>query len=198
MRTSIFILIPTALATVTWAAFSFFNPPSLTRPVQIDTNTSAASFFDFTVRSIDGVDVALSQYKGKKIIVLNTASECGYTPQYADWEKFYSENKDHVVVLGFPCNDFGGQEPGSGEEIKGFCQKNYGVTFPLFEKVAVKGGSKAPVYQWLTDPTQNGWNSQEPSWNFCKYVIDEQGKLTHFFPSKVKPADAEFLQAMGL
>ncbi len=158
---------------------------------------AATSFYDFTVNSLEGEPVSLAQFRGKKIIVLNVASKCGYTPQYADWEKFYSENKDEVVVLGFPCNDFMGQEPGSAEQISEFCQKNYGVTFPMFEKVHVKGKDKAPVYQWLTEPAQNGWNSQEPSWNFCKYLINEKGELTHFFASKVKPSSEEFIQAIG-
>ncbi len=159
---------------------------------------SDSAFFKFTVPSLSGEPVSLEQFRGKKIIVLNVASKCGYTPQYADWEKFYAENKDQVVVLGFPCNDFMGQEPGSAEEIAAFCQKNYGVTFPMFDKVHVKGPEKAPLYQWLTDPARNGWNSQEPSWNFCKYLIDENGALTHFFASKVKPDSPEFLVALGL
>ncbi|MEY4906250.1 MAG: hypothetical protein RLZZ292_4065, partial [Bacteroidota bacterium] len=137
-----------------------------------------------------------SQYKGKKVIVLNVASKCGYTPQYADWEKYYNENKEKVVVLGFPANDFMSQEPGSSSEIAEFCQKNYGVSFPMFEKVTVKGKEKAPLYQWLTDKTQNGWNEKEPSWNFCKYVVNEKGELTHFFSSPIKPTDAEFVEAM--
>lgn len=194
---SLGILLACGTAAVSTACLSHHQP----NPQPMHTTaqpTPATSFFSLTVNSLDGQPVSLEQFRGKKIIVLNTASECGYTPQYADWEKFYAENKEHVVVLGFPCNDFGGQEPGSAQDIKSFCQKNYGVTFPLFEKVAVKGAAKSPVYQWLTDPAQNGWNSQEPTWNFCKYVLDENGKLTHFFPSKVKPGSEEFLKAMGL
>ncbi len=158
----------------------------------------SSSFFQFQLQSLDGQPVSLEQYRGRKIIVLNTASECGYTPQYADWEKFYEANKDEVVVLGFPCNDFGGQEPGSSHDIGAFCQQNYGVTFPMFEKVAVKGADKAPIYQWLTDPAKNGFNSQEPTWNFCKYLVDENGKLVKFFSSNVKPGNPEFLQALGM
>jgi len=167
--------------------------PTMTEPVD-----STQSIFQFTVNSLTGQAVDLEQFRGKKIIVLNTASECGYTPQYADWERFYEENKETVVVLGFPCNDFGGQEPGSSHDIATFCQQNYGVTFPMFEKVDVKGAHQAPVYAWLTDPSQNGWNSQEPTWNFCKYLLDENGKLLNFFPSKVKPDSQEFLEAMGM
>jgi glutathione peroxidase len=200
MRMTLWIL-AAALLLLGAAAFTFnsFRSKTLVRPMQTAlADSTKISFYSFTVNSLDGQPVSLEQYRGKKIIVLNTASECGYTPQYADWEKFYSENKDSVVVLGFPCNDFGGQEPGSADDIKSFCQKNYGVTFPMFEKVAVKGANKSPVYQWLTDPAQNGWNSQEPTWNFCKYVLDEEGNLTHFFASKIKPSSEEFLKAMGL
>jgi len=171
----------------------------IVRPMENTTiDSTASSIFQFTVNSLDGKPVSLEQFKGKKIILLNVASECGFTPQYADWQKFYDANKESVVVLGFPANDFGAQEPGSAAEIGSFCQKNYGVTFPMFEKVSVKGESQAPLYKWLTDPAQNGWNSQAPSWNFCKYIVDENGKLTHFFASNVKPDNAQFMEAMGL
>jgi glutathione peroxidase len=155
------------------------------------------SFFQLQANSLDGKPVSLEQFKGKKIVILNVASRCGYTPQYADWERFYQENKDNAVVLGFPSNNFMGQEPGSAEEIAAFCQKNYGVSFPMFEKVDVKGSDISPVYKWLTDPTLNGWNNQEPSWNFCKYLINEKGELTQFFASKVTPQSQEFMEAFG-
>ncbi|MBK9337253.1 MAG: glutathione peroxidase [Lewinellaceae bacterium] len=168
------------------------------RPMKAAVSKSTpTTIYQFTVNSLDGKPVSLEQFRGKKIIVLNVASKCGYTPQYADWEKYYTENQEKVVVLGFPCNDFMGQEPGTAEDIAEFCQKNYGVTFPMFEKVQVKGDDKAPLYRWLTDPAQNGWNNQEPSWNFCKYLINEKGELTHFFASKVKPDSPEFLSAIG-
>ncbi len=187
------------LAGLAALALSAYTNKIISRPMHnISSDSTRTPVYSFTVNSLDGTPVALENYRGKFIVVLNVASECGYTPQYADWEKFYNENKEHVVVLGFPCNDFGGQEPGSAAEIGAFCQKNYGVTFPIFEKVAVKGSSKAPLYQWLTDPAQNGWNSQEPSWNFCKYLINEKGELTQFFASKVKPDNVEFLKALGL
>lgn len=156
-----------------------------------------SSFYQLQANSLDGKSVSLDQFKGKKIIVLNVASKCGYTPQYADWEKFYQSHKDEAVVLGFPSNNFMGQEPGSAEEIAEFCQKNYGVSFPMFEKVDVKGSDISLVYQWLTDPAKNGWNKQEPSWNFCKYLINEKGELTHFFASKVTPESPEFKEAFG-
>ncbi len=168
------------------------------RPAELPiTKNMLPSFYQFTVNSLDGKPVSLEQFRGKKIVVLNVASKCGFTPQYADWEKYYTENKENVVVLGFPSNDFMSQEPGSAEDIAEFCQKNYGVTFPMFEKVVVKGDGISPLYRWLTDPTQNGWNNQEPSWNFCKYLINEKGELTHFFASKVKPDSPEFLSALA-
>lgn len=181
--------------------FSCFNAnkvassPSTTEATPVLTS-SAPSFYSLSATSLDGQTIAMEQYKGKKIIILNVASKCGYTPQYADWQAFYEKNKDNVVVLGFPCNQFGGQEPGEAAEIEGFCQKNYGVTFQMFEKIDVKGAEQSAVYKWLTDPAQNGWNSEVPSWNFCKYVIDEKGKLTHFFGSKIKPENEEFQKSM--
>jgi glutathione peroxidase len=162
------------------------------------SDSTKTNFYQFTVPSINGENIPMDFFKGKKVIILNVASKCGYTPQYADWEAFFQQHGDKVVVLGFPCNDFGGQEPGSAAEIETFCQKNYGVTFPMFEKLHVKGAEKAPLYQWLTDAAQNGWNSQEPSWNFCKYVINEKGELTHFFGSNVKPDNDAFREAIGL
>lgn len=155
-----------------------------------------SSCFKLSANSLSGQPVSFDQYLGKKIIILNVASKCGYTPQYADWERFFTENKDKVVVLGFPANDFMGQEPGSADEIAEFCQKNYGVSFPMFEKTHVKGSEISPVYKWLTDPTQNGWNNQEPSWNFCKYLINEKGELVSFFASKVTPESPEFKEAL--
>jgi glutathione peroxidase len=169
------------------------------RPADATTSQSSTSFFDFKMPDLEsGKTVDLSQYKGKKIVVLNVASKCGYTPQYADWEAFYKEHGDKVVVLGFPANNFMGQEPGSNEDIASFCSKNYGVTFPMFQKISVKGDDMDPLYQWLSQKDKNGWNDQAPSWNFCKYVINEKGELVSFFPSGVKPGDAEFKKAVGI
>ncbi|MCI0448840.1 MAG: glutathione peroxidase [Chlorobi bacterium] len=143
------------------------------------------------IKSIDGAEVDFSQYKGKKVLIVNVASECGYTPQYEDLQKLYEANKDKLVILGFPANNFGGQEPGTNEEIKSFCQKNYGVTFPMFEKISVTGDEQHPLYKWLTNSELNGWNSQAPVWNFCKYLIDETGGLVKYYSMKVKPFDEE-------
>lgn len=163
-----------------------------------NANAPTKSLYDFTMKSLDGKPIILSAYKGKKVVILNTASACGYTPQYADWEKFYKEHGDKIVVLGFPANNFGNQESGSNQEIASFCQKNYGVTFPMFEKIDVVGENQHPLYQWLSKKDLNGWNEQAPKWNFCKYVVDETGKLTHFFASGIKPTDAEFKKAVGI
>ncbi len=177
---------------------SCFNGNKVSAPasgVAQKPETSAVSFYDLKAKSLDGEDISFSQYKGKKIIILNTASKCGYTPQYADWQAFYDKNKANTVVLGFPCNQFLGQEPGSAVEIETFCQKNYGVTFPMFDKVDVKGEGQSPVYKWLSDKSQNGWCSDVPSWNFCKYYINEKGELKNFFASKITPESPEFAQA---
>ena len=201
----IFTLIAVTLVV---ALTSFMSLSTIVNGIFSDKKAAAAapanvaaptkSLYDFTVKSIDGKPVALSAYKGKKIVILNTASKCGYTPQYADWEKFYKAHGDKIVVLGFPANNFMGQEPGTNEEVATFCQKNYGVTFPMFEKVDVVGAGQSPLYKWLTTKSMNGWNDKAPTWNFCKYVVDEQGKLTNFFASGVKPDDAEFKKAVNL
>jgi glutathione peroxidase len=152
------------------------------------------SFYDFTTKTLDGQELSMAQFKGKKVVVMNVASACGYTPQYADWEKFYEVHKDKIVVIGVPCNQFGGQESGSHEEIKAFCQKNYGVTFPISEKMEVKGSTKSPLFAWLTDKAENGWNEKEPTWNFCKYLINEKGELMDFYASGIKPDNEDFLK----
>lgn len=151
------------------------------------------SVFDIPLVDIQGRTVNLNAFKGKKILIVNTASECGYTPQYAQLEELHQQYGKSIAVLGFPCNDFGGQEPGTELEIKTFCQARYGVTFPLFSKLHVTGSEKHPLYNWLTDPALNGWNSQEPTWNFCKYVIDEKGTLLHFLNANIDPFDERII-----
>ncbi len=189
------LLITLSLPAWFWSCFNGNKVASAPKETISATNQEKPSFYDLKAVSLDGETIDMSKYKGKKIIVLNVASKCGYTPQYADWQKFYESNKDQVEVLGFPCNQFLGQEPGSSAEIATFCQKNYGVTFQMFDKVDVKGDQQHTIYQWLTDPSKNGWNSEVPSWNFCKYLINEEGKLTHFFGSKIKPDNQEFMAA---
>ena len=189
------LLITLSLPAWFWSCFNGNKVASAPKETISATNQEKPSFYDLKAMSLDGETIDMSKYKGKKVIILNVASKCGYTPQYADWQKFYESNKDQVEVLGFPCNQFLGQEPGSSDEIATFCQKNYGVTFQMFDKVDVKGDQQHAIYQWLTDPSKNGWNSEVPSWNFCKYLINEEGKLTHFFGSKIKPDNQEFMAA---
>jgi glutathione peroxidase len=149
------------------------------------------TIYDFTMKSIDGKDISLGQFRGKKILIVNVASECGYTPQYKDLQKLYEAYKGNLIILGFPANNFGEQEPGSDETIKTFCEKNYGVTFPMFSKISVVGEDQNPLYQWLSKKELNGWNDQAPKWNFCKYLISEKGELLKFFSSAVKPMSEE-------
>ncbi|MDX5428426.1 MAG: glutathione peroxidase [Bacteroidota bacterium] len=152
------------------------------------------SFYDFKVKTIDGQDFDLSSLKGKRVLVVNTASECGYTPQYAQLEELYEAygGKDFTII-GFPANNFGGQEPGSNEEIQSFCQKNYGVTFPMMSKISVKGEDMHPLYQWLTTKKMNGVMDAPVKWNFQKYLIDEKGNLVDVKLSAVSPLDESIL-----
>jgi len=145
------------------------------------------SVHDFTLKSIDGKDISLGQFKGKKLLIVNVASQCGYTPQYKDLEELSKTYKDKLVVLGFPANNFGSQEPGAEAEIKSFCEKNYGVTFPLFSKISVVGKDQDPLYKFLSSKELNGTVGETPKWNFSKYLIDENGKVLKFFPSATKP-----------
>ncbi|AHM59566.1 glutathione peroxidase [Flammeovirgaceae bacterium 311] len=147
-------------------------------------NAMAKNFYDFKMNSLSGEEIDFSRFKGKKVLVVNTASECGYTPQFKDLQSLHEQHGNKVVVLGFPANNFGGQEPGSSEQIAAFCQKNYGVSFPMFEKISVVGSDQHPLYQWLKE--QSG---EEPKWNFSKYLLDENGKVIGFYPSGVNPMD---------
>lgn len=152
------------------------------------------SFYDFTVKDITGNDFAFSQLKGKKVMIVNTASKCGLTPQYEDLEKLYSEyNHKNFVIIGFPANNFMRQEPGTNEEIAEFCEKNYGVSFPMMSKISVKGDDMHPLYQWLTSKEKNGVLDSDVKWNFQKYLIDEEGNLTEVISPKTKPYDEEIL-----
>ncbi|MEI8109811.1 MAG: glutathione peroxidase [Chitinophagia bacterium] len=152
------------------------------------------SIHQFTVKSIDGGTINFASFKGKKILVVNTASQCGYTPQYEGLQKLYQTHKDKLVVVGFPANNFMGQEPGSDNEISEFCKARFGVTFPLASKISVKGSDMAPIYQWLTSKEKNGVLDASISWNFNKFLLDENGKMIAYFGSKVKPDSEEILQ----
>lgn len=148
----------------------------------------------FKVKGLNGETIDFAKFKGKKILVINTASACGYTKQYAALQKVYDSNKDKLVIVGFPCNQFGNQESGSANEIMEFCKKNYGVTFPLSEKVEVKGDNIAPIYKWLCNKSENGVLDATITWNFNKFLIDEKGKMIAYFPSKTTPDSDEILK----
>lgn len=150
------------------------------------------SVYDFKVPALSGGTIDLSSYKGKKLLIVNTASKCGFTPQYEDLQKLYEKYKDKLVIVGFPANDFGGQEPGTNSEIQEFCKKNYGVTFPMAAKVDVVGEKTAPLFRYLTEEAiKMGTPAPVIQWNFTKFLIDENGKLIAVFPSKVKPMSEE-------
>lgn len=141
--------------------------------------------YDFTIKDIYGEEIDFNQFRGKKLLIVNTASKCGYTPQYADLEKLHRQYAPGITVLGFPANNFMWQEPGSEKEIVTFCKTNYDVTFKMFSKISVKGRSKHPLYKWLQSKT-----GKTPSWNFCKYLVYEDGKSVKYFGSKVSPLDS--------
>lgn len=156
------------------------------------TIAQSESFYDFKVTDIDGNEFSFEQLKGKKVMVVNVASKCGYTPQYEGLEELYLQYKDkNFVIIGFPANNFGKQEPGTDAEIKEFCTLNYGVTFPMMSKISVKGDDMDPVYKWLTSKDLNGFSNSEVKWNFQKYLIGKDGKLEKVLYSKTKPDDKE-------
>jgi glutathione peroxidase len=155
----------------------------------VAANVTPASVHSFKVADIDGGTIDFHQYKGKMILVVNVASKCGYTPQYAELEKLYETYKDKLVIIGFPANNFGGQEPGTNSEIKSFCTGKYNVTFPMASKVSVKGDDIAPIYDWLTHKAKNGVMDAEIKWNFTKFLLDKDGKLVTKFDSNVTPMD---------
>ena len=149
--------------------------------------TAPGTVYDYTVKTIDGKELKLSDFKGKKLLIVNTASHCGFTPQYEELEKLSKQYAGKVTVLGFPSNSFN-QELPSDSEVASFCQKNFGVTFPLFATAAVKGDDAQPLYKYLASAA-----GEAPSWNFCKYLVDEQGHVVKFYPSKVKPLSPELV-----
>ncbi len=156
--------------------------------------TAQKSFHDFKVKSIDGEEFDLGSLKGKKVLVVNTASKCGLTPQYEELEKLYKQYKDKgFVIIGFPANNFMKQEPGTNEEIKTFCEVNYGVSFPMMAKISVKGDDIHPLYVWLTSKSENGVKDSSVKWNFQKYMIDEKGKFVDFASPRTQPYDDKII-----
>ncbi|MCB9065631.1 MAG: glutathione peroxidase [Chitinophagales bacterium] len=171
--------------------FLLFGPPPAPK------DKMHKSIYEFKVEALDGSTIDFADFKGKKILIVNTASKCGYTPQYEGLEALYEQHKDNLVIVGFPSNNFGFQEPGSNEDIAEFCKKNYGVTFPMAAKINVKGKKMAPIYHWLTKKEYNKYEDSSVKWNFQKYLIDENGNLIGVFGSKVKPDSEELLSAIG-
>ncbi|HLV70375.1 MAG TPA: glutathione peroxidase [Xanthomarina sp.] len=164
----------------------FFNNLKTNKPMQAKT-----SLYDISINSLIGEPIDLSTFKGKKILIVNTASECGFTGQYEGLQELYDTYKDTLVVIGVPCNQFGGQEPGSASEIQSFCKQNYGVTFLMTEKVDVKGENQHPLYKWLTSKELNGVSSSSVKWNFQKYLIDEEGNLVDYYYSITTPTSSK-------
>jgi glutathione peroxidase len=164
---------------------------------QIAAMAQKSSIYDFTVKTIDGEDFSLSALKGKKVLIVNVASKCGLTPQYVQLQELYEQYKDKgLVIVGFPANNFGAQEPGSNEEIKTFCTSNYGVTFPMMAKISVKGDDIAPLYRWLTTKEANGVADAEVTWNFQKFLIDENGQWVKSIAPKDSPLSEEIINWM--
>lgn len=157
--------------------------------------TAQNSFYDFTVKTLEGEEFSFSQLKGKKVMIVNTASKCGLTPQYEQLEAVYKKygGKDFTIIA-FPSNNFMWQEPGNAKEIRAFCTKNYGVTFPVMEKISVKGKNKAPIYQWLTKKAKNGLKDSRVKWNFQKYLINKEGKLEKVISPRTKPDAQEIIE----
>ena len=186
-------LIAASMILISCAANSTSHETDLssTKESSMNNNDTTKNIYGFKVEGLTGGNIDFSSFKGKKILVVNTASECGYTPQYKELQELYEKYKSKLVIVGFPANNFGGQEPGSNSEIKSFCEKNYGVSFPMAAKVSVKGDDAAPIYQWLTHKDQNGVMDAEIKWNFNKFLLDENGRLITKFESKTTPMSEE-------
>lgn len=177
----------TAVATL----FSFSLQPNHTTTGTHNQINYSHSIYDFKVEALEGGIIDFASFKGKKILIVNTASKCGYTKQYKSLEELHKKYQKKLVIVGFPANNFGGQEPGSNAAIKEFCQKNFGVSFFMAAKISVKGNDMAPIYKWLCNKTENGVLDTEIKWNFGKFLLDEKGMLMHYFPSKTEPMSEE-------
>ncbi len=171
----------------------FFSTVTTNNPISMKP---IASIYDISIKSLSGEIIDLSKFKGKKILFVNTASECGFTKQYADLQKLHETYKDKLVVIGVPCNQFGGQEPGNAMQIQSFCQVNYGVTFLMTEKVDVKGDNQHPLYKWLTQKELNKVKSSSVKWNFQKYLLDENGNFIDYYYSITKPMSSKITKQL--
>ena len=181
------ILLRTTIAILIIAGIGPFTLFILNAAEELSAPTH--SFYEYEAEDINGEIISMNTYKGKKVLVVNVASRCGYTPQYKELQKLYEIYGDSLVVLGFPSNDFLWQEPGSNSDIKKFCKTNYGIKFPMFSKIHVKGRKQHPIYDWLSNSKLNGWNDNPPSWNFNKYLLNEKGAIIEFYTADVRPLD---------
>jgi glutathione peroxidase len=163
----------------------------------LSVTMTGSSIYDFKVPGLEGGTIDFSKYKGQKILIVNTASKCGLTPQYDDLEKLYKQYKGKLVIVGFPANNFAGQEPGTKTEIAEFCKKNYGVTFPMADKVSVKGDDIAPIFKYLVDEAAKKGIKDPISWNFTKFLVDEKGQLITVFSPRTKPMSDEVLKYLN-
>ncbi len=185
-----------------YPALMFYNKLTGKKSKVMENNESTVllrSIHDLSVHLNNGSELKLETLKGKKILLVNTASNCGYTSQYEDLQHLYETRKDKLVIIAFPANDFKEQEKGTDQEIAEFCKLNFGITFPLATKSSViKGKEQNDIFKWLTDESLNGWNDQQPTWNFCKYLVDEEGKLIKYFDTAVSPLSDELKNAIEL
>ena len=174
-------------------SLAFFCSNPVTKP---GSPVQTQTIYNFKVAGLNGGTIDFADFKGKKILIVNTASKCGFTPQYEDLEALYKKYEGKLVIIGFPANNFFSQEPGSNETIESFCKKNYGVTFPMAAKISVKGKDMAAIYKWLCNKSENGVMDAKVSWNFNKFLVDEHGKLIGHFKSKVKPMSEEIISKL--
>lgn len=182
-----------------YPAWMWFTKLTGKRTKELSGNKQPPVSF-YSLRGVlnNGDTLDFASLKGKKVMLVNTASDCGYTNQYNDLQKLAEENKEKLVVIGFPANDFKEQEKGTDADIAEFCKANFGITFPLMQKsIVIKSASQNSVYRWLTDSAQNGWNNTFPSWNFSKYMVDEQGMLIHYFDPSISPLSKDVLNAIN-
>lgn len=175
----------------------YFYPEQVSIARTLDAQAQLMSIYDFKVPGLNGDTIDFAAFKGKKILIVNTASKCGFTPQYKELEALYEKYKDRLVIVGFPANNFFSQEPGSNEKIREFCAKNYGVSFPMAAKISVKGRNIAPIYKWLCNKEENAVMDAKITWNFNKFLLDEKGMIIAKFNSRVSPMSDEITGKLG-
>ena len=185
------------IVTLSLAFLALYSMPNGNNIVSDNfTKEPTPTIFNYKMKNIYGDVVTLDKYKGKKILIVNVASHCGYTSQYNDLQKLQDRYKDKLQVIAFPCNDFGFQEPGTSEQIAEFCEVNYNIKFPIMEKINIRRSPTHPLYEWLSNSELNGWNDSRPKWNFYKYLIDENGRLVNVFNSGISPLSTQITESI--